>query len=62
MIGILIKNFRDADDRVTFDYGHLDLVKASSVALGCEVLEPGWRRSEHENPASFVACGYVLSK
>jgi class 3 adenylate cyclase len=48
--GILIKNFSDADERVGFDHGHLDLVKASSVALGWEVLEPGWRWSEHVKP------------
>jgi class 3 adenylate cyclase len=50
MSGIAIKNFRDADERVAFDHGRLDLVKASSVALGWEVLQPGWRWSEHVKP------------
>jgi class 3 adenylate cyclase len=50
MSGIVVKNFRNADDRVAFDHGHLDLIKASSLALGWEVLEPGWRWSEHVKP------------
>jgi class 3 adenylate cyclase len=50
MSGIFIRNFRDADERVAFDHGHLDLVKLSSLALGWEVLEPGWRWSEHVRP------------
>jgi class 3 adenylate cyclase len=50
MSGIVIRNFRDADERVTFDHGHLDLVRASSVALGWEILEPGWRWSDHVRP------------
>jgi class 3 adenylate cyclase len=55
MAGIVIKNFTDADERVTFDHGRLDLVKASSVALGWEVLEPGWRWSEHVKPLAGTA-------
>ena len=50
MAGIVIKNFGDADERVAFDHGHLDLVKASSLALGWEVLDPGWRWSDHVKP------------
>jgi class 3 adenylate cyclase len=50
MSGIVIKNFRDVDERVAFDHGHLDLVKVSSLALGREVLDPGWRWSEHVKP------------
>ena len=33
MSGIVIRNFADAQERVTFDRGHLDLVTASSLAL-----------------------------
>jgi class 3 adenylate cyclase len=50
MSGIVIKNFRDADERVAFDHGHVDLIKASSLAVGWEVLHPGWRWSEHVKP------------
>jgi class 3 adenylate cyclase len=50
MSGIVIRNFADAEERVTFDLGHLDLVTASSLALGREVLEPGWRWSVHVKP------------
>ena len=50
MSGIVIRNFADAEERVTFDHGHLDLVTASSLALGREVLEPGWRWSVHVKP------------
>jgi class 3 adenylate cyclase len=50
MSGIFVRNFKDADERVDFDHGHLDLIKASSLALGWEVLEPGWRWSEHVKP------------
>ena len=47
MAGIFVRNFKDADERVTFDHGHVDLIKASSIALGWEILEPGWRWSTH---------------
>jgi class 3 adenylate cyclase len=50
MSGIVIRNFRDADERVAFDHGHLDLIKASSLALGWEVLDPGWQWSKHVKP------------
>jgi class 3 adenylate cyclase len=50
MSGLVIRNFANAEERVTFDHGHLDLVKASTLALGREVLEPGWRWSIHVRP------------
>jgi class 3 adenylate cyclase len=50
MSGIVVKAFADADEFVTFDLGHLDVVKISSLALGWEVLEPGWRWSTHVKP------------
>jgi class 3 adenylate cyclase len=50
MSGIVAKRFDDADERVSFDHGYIDLVKTSSLALGWEVLEPGWRWSTHVKP------------
>jgi class 3 adenylate cyclase len=50
MSGIVIRNFADAEERVTFEHGQLDLVTASSLAVGREVLEPGWRWSVHVKP------------
>jgi class 3 adenylate cyclase len=50
MSGILVKRFAEPDERVAFDHGHLDLVNVSSLALGWEVLEPGWRWSVHVKP------------
>ena len=50
MSGIAIRNFEDAEERVSFDRGHLDVVTASSLALGRESLEPGWRWSVHVKP------------
>ena len=50
MSGIVVKSFGDADELVTFDHGHLDLIKTSSLVLGWEVLEPGWRWSTHVKP------------
>jgi class 3 adenylate cyclase len=50
MSGIVVKSFQDADELVTFDHGHLDLIKTSSLVLGWEVLEPGWRWSTHVKP------------
>jgi class 3 adenylate cyclase len=51
MSGVIVKSFEhDADERVTFELGHLDLVKISSLVLGWEVLEPGWRWSTHVKP------------
>jgi class 3 adenylate cyclase len=50
MSGIVVRNFDDADERVTFDHGYVDLIKTSSLALGWEILEPGWRWSTHVKP------------
>jgi class 3 adenylate cyclase len=50
MSGIVVRSFQDADERVAFDHGHVDLIKVSSLALGWEVLEPGWRWSVHVKP------------
>jgi class 3 adenylate cyclase len=50
MSGIVVKAFGDPDEVVTFELGHLDVVKISSLALGWEVLEPGWRWSIHVKP------------
>ena len=50
MTGIVVRNFADPDERVAFDHGHVDLVKTSSLALGWEVLEVGWRWSTHVKP------------
>ena len=50
MSGVVVKSFEDADERVAFELGHLDLVRISSSALGWEVLEPGWRWSTHVKP------------
>jgi class 3 adenylate cyclase len=51
MSGLVIRNFASAEQRVTFDGGHLDLVTASSLTLGREILEPGWRWSVHVKPS-----------
>jgi class 3 adenylate cyclase len=48
--GILVRNFKDAHEFVTFDHGSLEIVKTGSLALGWEVLEPGWRWSTHVKP------------
>ena len=50
MSGIVFKAFEEADEVVTFDLGRLDVVKISSLALGWEVLQPGWRWSTHVKP------------
>jgi class 3 adenylate cyclase len=48
--GITVRSFQDPDERVSFDHGFLNLVKVSSLALGWEILEPGWRWSVHVKP------------
>jgi class 3 adenylate cyclase len=50
MPGIVIRNFADAEERVTFEGGRVELVSTSSLALGREVLAPGWRWSVHVKP------------
>ena len=51
MPGIVIRSFADSEERVTFDHGRVELMTASSIALGREVLEPGWRWSVHVRPS-----------
>jgi class 3 adenylate cyclase len=50
MSGVVVRTFDAADERVAFDHGHVDLIKTSSLALGWEVLDPGWRWSSHVKP------------
>jgi hypothetical protein len=50
MAGIEAKRFEDPDETVAFDHGRVDLVKFSWLAIGREVLEPGWRWSVHVKP------------
>ena len=50
MSGIEVKSFEDPDETVEFDHGHVNLVKVSSLAIGHEVLEPGFRWSVHVKP------------
>lgn len=50
MTGIEARSFQDPDETVRFDHGHVDIVKVSSLAIGREVLEPGWRWSVHVKP------------
>ena len=61
------KTFDTPDDTVTFDHGHIHLVTVGSITVGREVLEPGWRWSEHVKPivgtewCEFHHVMYVLS-
>lgn len=50
MAGIEAKSFDEPDDTVTFDHGRVNLLKFGSLAIGREVLEPGWRWSVHVKP------------
>jgi class 3 adenylate cyclase len=44
------KSFDVPDDTVRFDHGLIQLVTVGSITFGREVLEPGWRWSEHVKP------------
>ncbi len=50
MSGIEAKAFDEPDETVTFEHGHVDLVKVGSLVVGREVLQPGWRWSTHVKP------------
>jgi class 3 adenylate cyclase len=50
MSGIEARTFDEPDETVSFDHGHVDLVKVGSLTIGREVLEPGWRWSTHVKP------------
>ena len=61
------KAFDIPDDTVTFDHGHIQLVTVGSITIGREMLEPGWRWSEHVKPivgtewCEFHHAMYLLS-
>ena len=67
MSGIEAKDFAEPDETVAFDHGRADLVKIGSLAIGREVLEPGWRWSTHVKPivgtewCEFHHVTYLLS-
>jgi class 3 adenylate cyclase len=43
-------NFRRPDEVRTLDHGRIELVNLGEVSVGRQVLEPGWRWSEHVKP------------
>jgi len=67
MSGIEAKDFAEPDETVAFDHGRADLVKIGSLAIGREILEPGWRWSTHVKPivgtewCEFHHVTYLLS-
>lgn len=61
------KAFDEPDDTVTFDHGYVQLVTVGSITVGREVMQPGWRWSEHVRPivgtewCEFHHAMYLLS-
>jgi class 3 adenylate cyclase len=61
------KTFEQPDETVTFDHGRVHIVTVGSMTIGHEVVEPGWRWSEHVKPivgtewCEFHHAMYVLS-
>jgi class 3 adenylate cyclase len=64
--GIVARRFEEPDETVTFDHGRVDLVRVGALAIGYEILEPGWRWSVHIKPivetewCEFHHVGYLL--
>lgn len=44
------KSFDVPDDVVTLDHGQIQVVTIGSITIGREVLQPGWRWSQHVKP------------
>lgn len=66
-MSIEVKTFDTPDEVVTFDHGRVEVVRVGSITIGREVLEPGWRWSEHVRPivgtewCEFHHAMYLLS-
>lgn len=50
MSGIEAKGFDEADEVVTFERGHIDLITLGTLVLGRSVHEPGWRWTTDVKP------------
>ena len=67
MSGIMAKSFQDPDETVTFDHGYTNVLSVGSLAIGREVLDPGWRWSMHVKPivgterCEFHHVGFLLA-
>jgi class 3 adenylate cyclase len=61
------KRFEQPDETVTFERGRVQVVTVGSMTIGHEVVEPGWRWSEHVKPivgtewCEFHHAMYVVS-
>jgi class 3 adenylate cyclase len=61
------KTFDQPDETVAFEHGRVELVTVGSMTIGHEVIEPGWRWSEHVKPivgtewCEFHHAMYVVS-
>ncbi len=45
-MNVILKQFENPDERVTFDKGQFEVVKIGGVTIGRASYEPGWRWSE----------------
>jgi class 3 adenylate cyclase len=67
MSGIVSKSFEQPDETITFDHGSTNVLHVGSLAVGREVLDPGWRWSKHVKPIArtdrceFNHVGYLLT-
>jgi hypothetical protein len=43
-------SFKRPDGVRTFDHGRVELVHLGESSIGRQVIEPGWRWSEHVKP------------
>jgi class 3 adenylate cyclase len=61
------KSFDKPDEARPFDHGKVDVIRLGEVSVGRQVLQPGWKWSEHVKPiAGTELCeyrhlGYTLS-
>lgn len=44
------KRLEEPDEVIPFDHGRAELVRIGDLTVGREILEPGWRWSEHVKP------------
>jgi hypothetical protein len=66
-MGVRNRDFDTPDETMTFDHGHVQVVKIGEITIRRNTFEPGWRWSENiKASAKTDSCqahhvGYMLS-
>jgi hypothetical protein len=55
-IDVVLKQFEQPDETLTFEKGRFEIVHVGGMTIGRATYEPGWRWSEHIGKTNGASC------